>query len=253
MIVRTPEEIEGLQRVGRLVAEILSEMMAATRPGITTADLDAIAARRMNAVGARSAPFADYQFPGYTCISINEEVAHGIPGRRQIQPGDLVHIDVSAEWNGFYGDTGCAVSMAPSPVLHGRLLRATREALHAALAYVKPGAKFQEMGRIMEKTARVHGFAVLRDLCSHGIGRTLHEEPDNIPGWADPDERRTMQKGMVFTIEPFLTTGRTTTQTARDQWTVMNVRGSRTVQMEHTIIVTDDGPLITTRAADTSF
>ncbi|MEE3108721.1 MAG: type I methionyl aminopeptidase, partial [Pseudomonadota bacterium] len=175
------QDLEGLRAAGRAVAQTLAAMGAALTPGMTTAELDALGAKMLAEHGARSAPQRDYRFPGATCISLNEEAAHGIPGPRTLAPGDIVNIDVSAELNGYYGDTGATFLVPPAAPEHEALLAATQAALDAALAVAQPGAFVNEIGRAIESTARAAGFTTLRDLGSHGVGRKLHEAPRFIP------------------------------------------------------------------------
>lgn len=246
MIADSEEDIAGLKAIGRIVARCLRHMASQMRPGMTTAELDAIGAAYLEERGAVSAPQATYDFPGATCISINEEVAHGVPGERVIKAGDLVNIDVSASLDGYYGDTGGSFPVGEVSDEVERLCQAGRAALAAALNQARAGGQLRHVGRAMERTARRAGFRVVRNLASHGVGRALHEEPAEIPSFDDPTERRTLRRGLVITLEPFVTNGNARIRTADDGWTLLNKRGSRTVQYEHTLIVTSGRPIITT-------
>lgn len=249
MTLSTPEELAALQRVGQVVASAIQAMLDAIEPGITTAELDDIGAAVLDAAGARSAPRVTYNFPGATCISVNEEVAHGIPGGRVIQAGDLVNVDVSAELDGFYADSGATFAVPPVSELDRRLCEATQGALEAGLRAARAGARLSAVGRAMEQHARQAGFRVIRNLCSHGIGRSLHEEPQEILGFYEPAESRVLHEGLVITLEPFLTTGRSMVREGRDGWTLLNSAGSRNAQFEHTFVVTRDAPIILTARA----
>lgn len=242
MTIESMEELAGLQRAGALVASTLNSMKDAVEPGMTTRELDGIGARLLEKAGARSAPALTYQFPGVTCISVNEEAAHGIPGRKTIRRGDLINIDVSCELDGFFADTGASFVFGHADARVQRLLKATRRALRDAMGQCRSGRPLNQIGRSIAKTARRTGHTVIENLSSHGVGRALHEEPKEIPSYYDPTDRRRMRKGMVFTIEPFLSTGARQVQTAADGWTLYTDRMYRTAQYEHTIVVNDDRP-----------
>jgi methionyl aminopeptidase len=221
-------------------------MGAAIEPGMTTKELDAIGAKFLDGHGARSAPRLAYNFPGNTCISINEQAAHGVPGTQVIRAGDVVNIDVSAELDGYYGDTGGTFITPPASPLKQRLLGATREALANAINVATAGALVSGVGRAIERTARANGFRVIRNLCSHGIGRSLHEEPEMIPGYFDPRDKRRLWNGLVMTIEPFLSTKSTFAQEGRDGWTLNCAPGNLSAQFEHTMIITRGKPMVLT-------
>ena len=241
------QDLEGLRAAGRAVAQTLAAMGAALTPGMTTAELDALGAKLLAEHGARSAPQRDYRFPGATCISLNEEAAHGIPGPRTLAPGDIVNIDVSAELDGYSGDPGATFLMPPAASAHEALLAATQAALEAAMAVAQPGALINEIGRAIESTARAAGFTTLRDLGSHGVGRKLHEAPRFIPNFFDPTDRRRLAEGMVITIEPFLSLASERCTTADDGWTLLSGPGNRSAQFEHTLVITAGGPEVMTR------
>jgi methionyl aminopeptidase len=250
MTLKSEQELEALRRIGQIVAQVLQQMLDAAEPGVTTAELDALGARLLAEHGALSAPMHSVGFPATTCISVNEEVAHGIPGPRVLQSGDLVNIDVSASLDGFFADTGASKPLGPSEHLdlQRRLCDATQEALNAALAVVTHGAPFRAMGRAIEEVAKKRGFRVIRNLCSHGVGRSLHEPPDYIPGFEDRHDKRTFKDGDVITIEPFLTTGRSIVHEGSDRWTLLNTKGSFSAQYEHSLIITRDAPILLTVA-----
>jgi methionyl aminopeptidase len=246
MSIESEHDLIGLMRIGRIVGLTLRHMQAALRPGMTTAELDDIGARFLARHGARSAPILTYNFPGHTCISINDEAAHGIPGSRVIQPGDLVNIDVSAEMDGYWADTGATTPVPPVTPQMQRLCAATQQALAAAVDAVRAGLPLNVIGQAVEPVARKHGFKVIRNLGGHGIGRRLHEPPHAVPHHFDPRARQPLTDGLVMTLEPFLTTRATQVRTDADGWTLRTVDGSLAAQYEHTIIVTRDRPILVT-------
>lgn len=247
MTIESREDIAGLQRVGAIVSRVLARMLDSLEPGMTTAELDALGERWLAEAGARSAPRLAYGFPGATCISINEEAAHGIPGARVIRPGDLVNVDVSAELDGYFADTGGTRAVPPVSPIKQRLCHATRSALEHAMRQVRDGAPLNGIGRAIEQTARSHRFRIIRNLASHGVGRALHEEPTEIAGCFEPHDRRVLREGMVITIEPFLSTKSTLVEETGDGWTLVGARGNLSAQYEHTMIVTRGAPIVVTR------
>lgn len=237
----------ALRGVGRIVAAVLRQMLDRLEPGLSTRELDALGARLLHESGARSAPQLVYDFPGATCISINEQAAHGVPGDRIIRAGDVVNIDVSAELDGYFADTGGTRVVPPSDSLKDRLCAASREALAAALAVVRAGERINVIGHAIEGTATAHGFRVIRNLGSHGIGRKLHDAPGFIPGYDDPADRRQLEDGMVITIEPFISTHSRRLREAEDGWTLVGTAQNLCAQYEHTLIVTRGEPVVLTQ------
>lgn len=248
MTIETENDLIALQAIGKIVASVLRDMMRQAEPGMTTAELDEIGRVLLEREGAQSAPRVTYDFPGYTCISINEEAAHGIPGERIIRPGDMVNIDVSAEKDGYFADTGGSFVVPPSDALKERLLRATRQALNEACHQARAGSALNGIGRSIERVARKKGFRILRNLCSHGVGRGLHEEPREIPGYFDPRDRRRLREGQVITIEPFLSTKSRFVTEANDGWTLVGAPGNLSAQFEHTMVITRGRPRLLTVA-----
>jgi methionyl aminopeptidase len=246
VILTTPAELLAFQRIGGIVARVLRQMLAALEPGMTTRELDALGAKWLAAAGARSAPRLVYDFPGDTCISINEEVAHGVPGERVIAAGDIVNVDVSAEMDGYFADTGGTRVVPPSTQRHDQLLQASRDALSAALAVVRAGERINVIGQAIQRTATAAGFRVVENLGSHGIGRTLHDAPDFIQGYDDPSDRRLLKEGMVITIEPFIATRSRRLREGADGWTLRGTADNRSAQFEHSLVITRNEPLILT-------
>lgn len=247
MTIESRDDIVGLQRVGAIVSRVLARMLDALEPGMTTAELDALGERWLAEAGARPAPRLSYGFPGATCISINDEAAHGIPGARVIRRGDLVNVDVSAELDGYFADTGGTRAVPPVSPVQQRLCHATHTALDHAMRQVRDGAPLNGIGRAIEQTAHAHRFRIIRNLASHGVGRALHEEPTEIAGYHDPHDRRVLREGMVITIEPFLSTKSTHVEEAGDGWTLVGAPGNLSAQYEHTMIVTRGAPIVVTR------
>ena len=246
MSVDTPEELEGLRRAGALAAEVLNAVREAVAPGVTTAELDELAAERMRAAGAYSAPIVTYDFPGAICISVGDEVVHGIPGPRRLVPGDLVKLDVSLELDGYFADTATTVAVEAATPADERLVAATRAALQRGMRAAVAGATVRDVGATVEKIAEARGFSVLRDLVGHGIGRSLHEPP-TVPNFADPRLNDRLHEGLVLTVEPMLAGTRAILSTG-DGWTVITADGSHAAHEEHTIVVTSGEPIVLTAA-----
>jgi methionyl aminopeptidase len=246
MVVTTDEELQQLQKIGRIVALALREMTGQARPGITTRELDAIGAAVLREHGARSAPVLVYDFPGATCISVNHEVAHGIPGDRLLATGDIVNIDVSAELNGYYADTGASLVLDPAAPLLNKLCAVSQSALEKAITAAKAGSKLNRIGKAIQREAQNHGFTVIHNLYSHGIGRNLHEEPATIVGFYDPGNTELLANGTVLALEAFVSSGAEQVTETEDGWTLITPDGSYVAQFEHTIVVTKDKPVIIT-------
>jgi len=247
MSIETQDDVAGLERVGRIVSLVLREMLEAAEPGMTTRELDALGEQLLARHGARSAPRLTYGFPGSTCISINEEAAHGVPGDRVIRPGDVLNVDVSAELGGYFADTGGTKVVPPTNPRKTRLCHAARTALAQAMKRARAGQPINGIGAAIQGTARTYGFEIIENLGSHGVGRALHEAPEHIPGYFDPTDRRVLREGMVITIEPFLSTrSRVVTETS-DGWTLVGAPGNLSAQYEHTMIITRGKPIVVTR------
>ncbi|AIQ41047.1 type I methionyl aminopeptidase [Paenibacillus sp. FSL R7-0297] len=248
MTSETLQDLQGLKAAGKVVGHTIAEMKKSVVPGMTTAELDEVGARILNHFGAKSAPKVTYNFPGTTCISVNEEVAHGIPGQRVIQAGDLINIDVSAELNGYYGDAGVSFQLPPYNEKLVHLCRSTEETMMSVINHLRAGMKVNEIGRVMESEAHKRGYKVVRNLCSHGIGKSLHEKPYEILPFYNPRVTTVLKEGQVITIEPFLSTGADFVEQQSDGWTLSVADNSRVAQYEHTIVVTKGKPIILTSA-----
>ncbi|MBT5702199.1 MAG: type I methionyl aminopeptidase [Gammaproteobacteria bacterium] len=246
MIIDNDDDLKHLKAIGRIVFETLLLMKKSLKPGISTIELDRIGEKNLARYGARSAPILMYDFPGHTCISINDEAAHGIPSGRKVAPGDVVNIDVSAELNGYFGDTGATFTVPPLDPRIEYLCQITRKSLNAAMSAARAGAKINQIGQAIERTAINAGFTTIRDLGSHGIGLSLHEEPHFIQNFYDKSDTRTLSEGQVITIEPFLSNGASSTVTADNGWALLIGEGNRSAQYEHTMVITKGKPQVLT-------
>lgn len=246
MSINSEKDLEGLRKVGRIVARCLRHMQSMLEPGITTGELDAIGGKFLEDHGARSAPKLTYDFPGFTCISVNEEAAHGIPGAKVLKAGDLVNIDVSAEFGGYFADTGGSAIIPPESKLHLQICAAAKQALENAMLEARAGAKLNRIGHAIEAEAVRNGFTVIENLGSHGVGRALHEEPEFIPGFYDKRDKRVLKENQVITIEPFISSGAREVFENGDGWTLITNPGIFTAQYEHTLVITKGKPLIMT-------
>jgi methionyl aminopeptidase len=246
MTIETEEQLERLRRVGGIVAAVCRLMGARLEPGMTTRELDAVGRAALDRAGCRPAPSLVYRFPGATCISVNNAVAHGVPDDTRIAPGDMVNIDVSAERDGVFADTGASFVVPPAGAAQERLCRTTRKALNRAIATVRPGRRLSIIGQTIERTAREDGYTVIRNLGSHGVGHSLHEAPGFIPSYYDHNDRRVMTEGLVFTIEPFVSTGAEWAAEQADSWTLATAPGIMTAQYEHTLVVGRRGAIVVT-------
>ena len=246
MIVESEKEINSLKAIGRVVAQTLKLMMEQAQPGMTTAELDAIGREFLEKEGAQSAPQVMYSFPGATCISISPVIAHGIPGDQVLHEGDLVNIDVSAELDGYYGDTGGSMVIAKHVPEFEKIIEATKSALAKAVSVARAGQPLNLIGKTIQEEAKRNGYGVIFDLTGHGIGRKLHEEPAEVFNYYKPKDERILTPGLVLAVEPFLTTGKGRVREERDGWSLRTIDKTIAAQFEHTIIVTNDEPIILT-------
>jgi methionyl aminopeptidase len=247
MTIESEDDVVALKRIGRIVSYVLQQMLAAAQPGMTTRELDSVGENLLEKHGARSAPRLTYGFPGSTCISINEEAAHGVPGDRVIRPGDVLNVDVSAELGGYFADTGGTTIVPPTTPQKTRLCHAARTALELAIKQARAGRAINGIGAAIARTAKTYGFRVIENLASHGVGRALHEAPGHIPGYFDPTDKRVLTDGLVITIEPFLSTKSRVATEAPDGWTLVGAQGNLSAQYEHTMIITRGEPIIVTQ------
>lgn len=247
MTISNEKDIKGLKRIGKIVAQCLEHMFSKIEEGMSLKELDDIGRKFLDSHGARSAPEITYKFPGATCISINHEAAHGIPRASvKIQQGDLLNIDVSAELDGYFADTGGSFCFGPAKPELKRLCKTTRMARDKAIQECRAGRPLNVIGKTIEKIARKFDYNIIRNLGSHGVGKKLHEEPGFIPSYYDPKDKRVLKEGMVITVEPFLTTGSDWAHDTQDGWTLINPGHHYSAQYEHTLIITKSEPIICT-------
>ncbi len=247
MSITKEEELIGMQKASEAVAYTLKEMRNYAQAGMSTKQLDHYGAAILSDFGAKSAPFLTYQFPGCTCISVNNEFCHGIPSERRIlKEGDLVNIDVSAELNGFWSDNGGSFVIGEDINQHQKLIDASKQILHKAIFNIKGGVRISDIGYLMETEARKLGYKVIKNLSGHGVGRGLHEEPHEIANYRDRFNQTRFKKNSVVAIETFISTTSTFAETLSDGWTMVGNKGGYMAQHEHTIVVTDGRPMILT-------
>jgi methionyl aminopeptidase len=247
MSIGSEEDLRSMKAAGEVVARVLAAMKQQVRAGVTTRELDQVGARIIREHGAASAPRKVYDFPGDNCISINDEAVHGIPGDRVIQPGDLVKLDVTIEKDGYMADAAVTVAVEPVRQLHHKLARCAEKAFMRALLAARAGARVHDIGRAVEGEVRRSGFAVIRTLCGHGIGHTIHEAPE-VPNFYEPMARQELTEGLVITIEPIIAAGTGNSYTGDDGWTVKTSDGKPSAHYEHTIVITRGAPIILTAA-----
>ena len=248
MSVESEEDIIALRRVGNVVHEAIHRMFGVMEAGMTTMDLEMVGAEVLRCHGARSAPKVCYGYPYTSMISVNEEVAHGQPSRRILCDGDLVNIDVSAELDGYFADSGYSMPVGEGNHQANQLCRAGKKALQAALEVARHGRRIRDVELAVRKVAQCYGYSIIENLVGHGTGRHLHEEPSNLPSWGDRKDKRRFVEGSVLTLEPFLSTGPRFAHETGEGWTMATRPGNYTVQFEHTIIITRDAPIVLTAA-----
>jgi methionyl aminopeptidase len=250
MSITTPEELAALRESGRIVRLMLEAMKAAARSGVTTRDLDAIGADVMRAHGAVSGPVTVYNFPGVSCISVNDEVVHGIPSGRKLRNGDLLKLDVTISRDGFMADAAETLLVGSNPAPTGlgpRLADCARRAFQLAMQVARAGNRVRDIGRAVEQEVTASGFHVVRELCGHGIGRTIHEKP-SVPNWPDPAASDVLTEGLVITVEPIIASKSGRTVLARDGWTVRTADHGLAAHHEHTLVITKGEPMLLTAA-----
>jgi len=236
-----------LKKAGQMVAKIREEMKAATKPGITTKELDELGGRLFKELGGVSGPKSEYDFPGYTCISVNEEVAHGMPGKRVIQEGDVVNIDVSGSYEGYFSDTGISFVVGAGHPEKEKLCEVALSAFERAMTKVKAGAKLNQIGKAVEREAKDKGLFVIKNLTGHGIGKSLHEAPQHVLNYYDAWETTILKEGMVLAVEPFISQKAEHIIESGDGWTFITPDQSLVAQIEHTILVTKGEPILLTK------
>jgi methionyl aminopeptidase len=246
IVCRSAAELERMQDAGRLVGEVLTELAGLARPGVTTADLDAVAEQRIRAAGATPAFKGYHGYPATICASINDEVIHGIPSaERTLRDGDILSIDVGAALNGYYGDSAVTVPIGRVSEQAAKLLRVTDEALSQAIACARPGGRISDIGHAVQAHVEANGFSVVREFVGHGIGQRMHEEPQ-VPNYGEPGRGPRLAEGMVLAIEPMVNAGKPAVKVLGDGWTAVTRDGSLSAHFEHTVAITANGPWILT-------
>jgi methionyl aminopeptidase len=245
IVCKSPAEIAKMRAASQLVAQVLEELAAMVAPGVSTADLDAAAESKVRAGGAEPA-FKGYRgYPATLCASVNEQVIHGIPSKKPLQAGDIVSLDMGVKLNGYYGDSAVTVPVGGVGEDVSRLLLVTQEALERGIAQVKIGGRISDIGHAIQKHVEAHGFSVVREFVGHGIGASLHEEPQ-IANYGEPGRGPRLAEGMTLAIEPMVNMGRAGVKVLSDGWTAVTKDGSLSAHFEHTVAVTKDGPLVLT-------
>jgi methionyl aminopeptidase len=246
ILLKSRQEIAKMERANRIVAEILEGIKEKIRPGVETRELDEVAEALCRRLGVQPA-FKGYRgYPRALCVSINEEVVHGIPGPRKLQEGDLVSLDFGVKYDGYYGDAAVTVAVGEVGPQARALLEATEEALYAGIAQVKAGHRLSDISHTVQTVVEGHGFGVIREFVGHGIGRSLHEDPQ-IPNFGPPGRGPTLQAGMTLAIEPMTSAGAWQVKVLDDGWTAVTQDGSLAAHFEHTVALTESGVLILSR------
>jgi methionyl aminopeptidase len=245
IIIKSAKEIELMRRAGRIVAQVLQNISEAIRPGITTAQLDNLARRFIKSQHAKPA-FLDYHgFPASICTSVNEEVVHGIPSLRRLAEGDIVSVDVGASYKGYFGDAACTFPVGKISPLAQKLIDVTKGSLLRGIKEAIPGKRLYDISSAIQTFVERQGFSVVRNYVGHGIGTSMHEEPQ-VPNFGTPGKGPLLQEGMVLAIEPMVNVGSWEVKTLKDQWTVVTKDGSLSAHFEHSVAILKDGPEILT-------
>jgi len=247
MSITTEAELIGMKKASEAVAFTLKEMRKFAKAGMSTKELDEYGGQILKSFGAKSAPYETYGFPGWTCISVDNEFCHGIPSEKRIlQEGDLINIDVSAELNGFWSDNGGSFVIGEDINEHQKLIEASKQILHKAIHNIKGGVRISDIGFLIETEAKKKGYKVIKNLTGHGVGRSLHEAPHEIANYRDRFNVTRFKKNSVVAIETFISTTSTYAETMKDDWTMVGNKGGFMAQHEHTIVVTEGKPIILT-------
>jgi len=250
-LIQKASQLSSMRRVGAVAAEVLAEALILSREGATTGEIDQAVAAALEDRGARSAPRLVYDFPGSICISVNNEAAHGPPGPRRLSAGDLVNLDLAVELDGYYADCALSFALEPAGEAEQRIASAARDILRLALEKIRPGMRVGEVGGLIEKEAASRGYAVLRDLGGHGVGRAPHEAPDHLECYDNAENPTLFEEGRVVAVELFLSTLDGHCAVAEDGWTLATRPGNLVAQAEHTILVRRGPPEILTLGAAT--
>ncbi len=245
IIIKSPPEIAIMRHAGRIVAEVLEVLKEQAKAGMTTEELDAIALREVRARGAEPSFYHYRGYPANICVSINEEIVHGIPDKRVLKDGDIVSIDFGCVYKGFQGDSALTVGLGRLPAKSRQLIETTASALQVGIAAARAGKHLGDIGYAVQQHVEERGFTVIREYTGHGIGRNMHEDPQ-IPNFGVPGQGPLLRKGMTLALEPMVSTGDWHTRVGSNQWTVYTMDGSLAAHFEHTIAITDDSPEVLT-------
>jgi len=247
IILKSRMELDVMREAGRIVALTHKELSKAVKPGVTTKELDELAETFIRSKGAVPS-FKGYNgFSGSICTSVNEELVHGIPGKRTLQEGDIISIDIGACFQGYHGDSAWTYAVGTILTEDQRLMKVTEESLYKGLEKAIPGARLSDISHAVQLHAEAAGFSIVREYVGHGIGQSLHEDPQ-IPNYGPPGHGPRLKPGMVLAVEPMVNAGERYVRTLEDNWTVVTVDGKKCAHYEHTIAITEDGYEILTRA-----
>ena len=249
IIIKSDIEIDTMRQAGRIVAEILQKISERVRPGVKTKELDMVAATELEIRRVTSSFKGYHGFPANLCVSVNDEIVHGIPGERVLREGDIVSLDFGVIYEGFQGDAAVTVPVGEISPVARRLIDATKEALEKGIAAAKAGATLGDISAAIQKLAESKNYSVVREYTGHGIGRTMHEDPQ-IPNYGIAGTGPVLKKGMTLALEPMLNTGGASTRVAKDRWTVLTADSSLSAHFEHTIVINDSVPEVLTRAVN---
>lgn len=242
-VQRSWDELQKMHRACRIVVDTLDALEAAAQPGVKTKELDRIARQQILAAGARPAFLGYRGYPATLCVAVNDEVVHGIPGERRLREGDIVGLDLGCAVDGFFGDAARTVAVGRVSAEAGRLMRVTQEALLEAVAQCQPGKRLGDVGYAVQRHAEGHGYSVVREFVGHGIGTSLHEEPQ-VPNYGPPGRRERLRPGMCLAIEPMVNAGAAGVRVLDDGWTAVTLDGSLSAHFEFSVAVTEAGPWI---------
>ena len=249
IIIKSDIEIDAMRKAGRIVAEILQRITERVRPGMKTKELDMVAGTELEIRRATSSFKGYHGFPANICVSVNDEIVHGIPGEKVLKEGDIVSLDFGVIYDGFQGDAAVTVPVGEVSPAARRLIDATREALEKGIATAKAGATLGDVSAAIQQFAESRNYSVVREYTGHGIGRDMHEDPQ-IPNYGIPGTGPVLKKGMTLALEPMLNTGGSSTRIAKDRWTVLTADGSLSAHFEHTIVINDNEPEVLTRVVN---
>jgi methionyl aminopeptidase len=245
IILKSGADLEAMRLAGVVAGKVLADIIGFVKPGVTTRQMDGFAAERIKFYGAKSAFLGYRKYPCHTCISMNEEVVHGLANERELRFGDIVSVDVGVNYKGFIGDNARTVAVGGCGVLAQRLLDVTEQSLYLGIAAAKPGNRVTDISRAIQDYVEGNGFSVVREFVGHGVGRTMHEEPQ-IPNFVDRKMDQKLKPGMTIAIEPMVNAGSADVKILKDGWTVVTRDGSISAHFEHTVLVTENEPEILT-------